>query len=141
MLCEQISLENNTKSDDAYKNGKHFIRNEKNKIKTMRNILTTFVFVSMTLAFMVNVSEAKTKASKPPPPPPPSLMDVIQSILKDPEFLALSLEEQLPVLITIHNFLKSEYENRKIKIKKRDMKNESILNKYLEGRRVLKKQF
>lgn len=68
-------------------------------------------------------------------------MDVIQSILKDPEFLALSLEEQLPVLITIHNFLKSEYENRKIKIKKRDMKNESILNKYLEGRRVLKKQF
>ena len=136
MLCEQISLENNTKSDDAYKNGKHFIRNEKNKIKTMRNILTTFVFVSMTLAFMVNVSEAKTKASKPPPP---SLMDVIQSILKDPEFLALSLEEQLPVLITIHNFLKSEYENRRIK--KRDMKNESILNKYLEGRRVLKKQF
>ncbi len=38
-----------------------------------------------------------------------SIMDVIQNILNDQEFLALNPQEQLRVLIIIYNFFKSYY--------------------------------
>jgi hypothetical protein len=77
----------------------------------MKFIFITFMFVSLALVFMVEKNFAKQNLEKP------SLMDVIQRILVDPEFLALEAEEQLRLLIIIYNILNSEYNQRSMKKK------------------------
>ncbi len=43
-----------------------------------------------------------------------SLMTIIQSILNDPEFLALNTHEQLRILITIYDMLERHYKTNYI---------------------------
>ena len=50
----------------------------------------------------------------------PNLIDIIQSILNDPEYKALSYEQQLQVLIMLYNYLESVYKT-KSDITKRDV--------------------
>ncbi len=46
-------------------------------------------------------------------------MDIIQSILNDPEFLALSNKQQLHVLIVMYNAIEGHYKNIGIADKKK----------------------
>jgi len=85
----------------------------------MKLILIGLIFASLTLTFMVERTIAqKEKVTRTNP----SIMDVIESILKDPEFLALELKQQLNVLIIIYNMLESHYKARFGKIKSDERK-------------------
>ena len=87
----------------------------------MKFILTTsFIVVTFAwLSFMVETNMAnEVKAAAQPT----LIMDVLQSILKDPEFLALDSQQQLQVLIIVHDMLAVFYKSRfflkkKIKIR------------------------
>ena len=77
----------------------------------MKFILTTsFIVVTFAwLSFMVETNMAnEVKAAAQPT----LIMDVLQSILKDPEFLALDSQQQLQVLIIVHDMLAVFYKSR-----------------------------
>lgn len=64
-------------------------------------------FSLMALSFMFEKSLAKhVQASNQSP------VNIIQSILKDPEFLSLDAEKQLNVIIMIHDMLVGYYESK-----------------------------
>ena len=74
----------------------------------MKFVLTTFIVVTLAwLSFMVEKNMAKEIQVAQPG----LIMDVIQSILKDPEFLALDSQQQLQVLIIIHDMLAVFYKS------------------------------
>lgn len=72
----------------------------------MKLIFLTLIAVSLALmierSIAVQVEEENTA----------SLMDIIHSILGDPEFLALDARQQLHVLIMIHQMLESHLKIR-----------------------------
>ncbi len=67
----------------------------------MKSIVTSLFVVALCLIFMAGKSEAKSNT-----------MDIIQSILIDPEFLTLHARQQLHVLIMIHQMLESHYKTK-----------------------------
>ena len=58
--------------------------------------LTLFILLKLTVSQPVIANEKAVE---------PSLMMIIQDILNDPEFLTLSLEQQLQVIQAIYDFL------------------------------------
>ena len=81
----------------------------------MKLILTTTI-VLMAFAFAVESSQTDNERGESQNV---SLMDIIQSILNDPEFLALSNKQQLHVLILMYNAIESHYKNMGIVNKKK----------------------
>ena len=86
----------------------------------MKLIWLAFIGVSLALTFVVVVETKMAEEEKAKESTGPSLMDVIHGILNDPEFLALSDEDQLKVLIMIYTFLESRAKNGK-RMMKRDV--------------------
>ena len=70
-------------------------------LKKMKFIVTSLIVVTLSLIFMGGKSETKSNT-----------MDIIQSILVDPEFLALNARQQLHLLIIIHQVLESHYKTK-----------------------------
>jgi hypothetical protein len=67
---------------------------------------TTFMFVTFAFAFMAETTHLSNQRDKSENV---SLMDIIQSVLNDPEFLALSSKQQLHVLIVMYNAIEAHY--------------------------------
>ena len=59
----------------------------------------------------------------------PNLIDIIQGILNDPEYKALSYEQQLNVLIMLYNYLASLHK-AKNDITKRDVDSSMTTNRH-----------
>lgn len=80
-------------------------------------------FISILISFALIILVQKNMANKEEKSNL-TLMDVLQNILNDPEFLALNDKQQLRVLIMIYNYLENFYkaeENTKLRLK-RDLK-------------------
>ena len=67
----------------------------------MKLITLIFVFLALAFTFEKNTAQ-KNEANL-------STMDILQSILSDPEFLALRSQEQLRIWLIIYNILESHY--------------------------------
>jgi len=73
----------------------------------MKLILTaTFMFVAFAFAFMAETTHLSNQRDESNNS---IMMDIIQSVLNDPEFLALSNKQQLHVLIVMYNALEAHY--------------------------------
>jgi hypothetical protein len=62
----------------------------------------TFKFLTLCILLKLTISQSVVVNEKAVEP---SLMMIIQDILNDPEFLTLSLEQQLQVIQAIYDFL------------------------------------
>jgi hypothetical protein len=62
----------------------------------------TFMFTAFAFAFMVETSDIRNERGESKKL---TLMDIIQSVLNDPEYLALSSKQQLHVLIVMYDIL------------------------------------
>jgi hypothetical protein len=47
------------------------------------------------------------------------VMQILQTIMRDPEFLSLNPKQQLEVLIALYNMLRNYFDNRKLGVQKR----------------------
>ena len=65
-----------------------------------------------------------------------SAKDIIQNILSDPEFLALSSRQQLDVLLIMYNMLNNHLNSRK-DMKKRDVNGSIKSHHHLEKRSAI----
>jgi hypothetical protein len=79
-------------------------------------LTTTIVLMAFAFAYMVESSPMGNERGESQNV---SLMDIIQSILNDPEFLALSNKQQLHVLILMYNAIEGHYKNMGIADKKK----------------------
>jgi len=66
----------------------------------------TFMFTAFAFAFMVETGDIRNERDKSNNS---ILMDIIQSVLSDPEFLALSNKQQVHVLIVMYNAIEAHY--------------------------------
>jgi hypothetical protein len=48
------------------------------------------------------------------------VMQILQTIMRDPEFLSLNPKQQLEVLIALYNMLRNYFDNRKLGVQKRE---------------------
>lgn len=71
----------------------------------MKLIYITFIAVSLGFVMVRSMALKKEENTA-------SIMNIIQSILVDPEFLALDSRKQLHVLIMIYQMLESHYKTR-----------------------------
>ena len=80
----------------------------------MKSKLIAFVFLSLALTYLIerNMAHIEGKLIKK------TIMDIIQNIISDPEFLALDPNRQLRVLIMVYNLLDKHF-MAKVGIKKR----------------------
>ena len=72
-------------------------------------LTTTIVLMAFAFAYMVESSPMGNEREESQNV---SLMDIIQSILNDPEFLALSNKQQLHVLIVMYDAIEAHYNNQ-----------------------------
>ena len=72
-------------------------------------LTTTIVLMAFAFAYMVESSPMDNQRDESQNA---SLMDIIQSILNDPEFLALSNKQQLHVLIVMYDAIEAHYNNQ-----------------------------
>ena len=70
--------------------------------KTKLILTTTIMFMAFAFAFMVETSDISNERGESNNS---ILMDIIQSVLIDPEYLALSSKQQLHVLIAMYDIL------------------------------------
>ena len=82
--------------------------------------ILTFVLFVISLALLLTRAEMKDTLNVEQS----ILMIVIQSILNDPEFLALNNDQQLRVLTIIYKMLEDRFKSQK---KKRDVSSQNIL--------------
>ena len=76
----------------------------------MKSVLTlTFMFIAFAFAFMVETSDIRNERGESNNS---ILMDIIQSVLIDPEFLALSSKQQLHVLIVMYDILEGHLQKQ-----------------------------
>ena len=69
-------------------------------------LVLTFMLMAFSFAFMVETSDISNQRGKTNHS---ILMDIIQRVLNDPEFLALGNKQQLHVLIAIYNIIEGHY--------------------------------
>ena len=72
-------------------------------------LTTTIVLMAFAFAYMVESSQMDNQRYESQNA---SLMDIIQSILNDPEFLALSNKQQLHVLIAMYNIIEGHLQKQ-----------------------------
>jgi hypothetical protein len=71
---------------------------------------TTFMFMAFAVAFMVETSHVASNERDESKIL--IFMNIIQNVLNDPEFLALSSRQQLHVLISIYNIIEGHYKSK-----------------------------
>ncbi len=69
----------------------------------------TFMFTAFAFAFMVETSDISNERGESEKL---TLMDIVQSVLNDPEFLTLSSKQQLHVLIVIYDILEGHLQKQ-----------------------------
>jgi len=72
-------------------------------------ITLTFMLIAFAFAFMVETSDIRNERGESEKL---TLMDIIQSVLNDPEFLALSSKQQLHVLIVMYDIIEGHLQKK-----------------------------
>jgi hypothetical protein len=78
----------------------------------MKLIVTiTFMFIALSFAFKVETSDISNERGESNNS---ILMDIIQSVLNDPEYFALSSKQQLHVLIVMYNIMEDHLQKQRM---------------------------